>query len=329
MYQTSALSIATDGSREVPMPSFAPGVRGIWSVQSLAVVHSWSAGPTAYGTARVFTDGFAITLSLTPTRRRTTVNGAVIFEGWTPAGAMRVQRPGDHVSTEMFTPFEQVSFYIPTAVFQSILQDQGPSDIDLFDIAGPLWRVDAVIDANLRAAVLAIESRSKASCYYLNSMAHLIATHVLHRYGHDPHRTMPWDDVDVPELKRVFQFIDANIDKTLSLADMAVASGLSIDRFRRDFKASTQMSPHQYVIRRRVDRAREMLISSRSPRLSDIALACGFADQSHLSTTFRRVLGISPARFARQPSSDTPYLGHDGVGEAKPAVLAGSRSSAH
>jgi AraC family transcriptional regulator len=328
MYQTSALSIATDGSREVPMPRFDPAARGIWSVDSLAVIHSWSEGPTAYGTARVFTNGYAVTLSLTPTRRRTTVNGAVIFEGWTPAGGMRLQRPGDDVSTQMFTPFDQVSFYIPAAVFHSILRDQGQSQGDLLDIAAPLWHVDGVIDANLRSAVLAIESRSKASCYYLNSMAHLIATHVLHRYGHDAHRTTPWDAVDAPALKRVFHFIDANIDKALSLADMALASGLSVDRFRREFKAATQMSPHQYVIRKRVDRARELLSSSRNPRLADIALACGFADQSHLSTTFRRVLGISPARFARQPS-DMPCLDFDAIGQPKPAMLAAGRRLAH
>jgi AraC family transcriptional regulator len=328
MYQASAFSIATDGSREVPMPRFDPTARGIWSVDSLAVIHSWSDGPAAYGTARVFTNGFAVTLSMTPTRRRTTVNGAVIFEGWTPAGAMRIQRPGDDVSTELFTSFDQVSFYIPAAVFDSILQDQGLTHADLLDIAGPLWRVDAVVDANFRAAVLAIDNRSKASCYYLNSMAHLITTHILHRYGPDPHRMTPGDAVDAPALKRVFQFIDANIDKTLSLADMAVASGLSIDRFRRDFKAATQMSPHQYVIRKRVERARELLTSSCNPRLADIALACGFADQSHLSTTFRRVLGVSPARFARQPT-DTSCVGYDALGGPESAMLALGPLSTH
>ncbi len=310
------------------MSIFDPASDGVWSVDCLSVVHSWSPCPAAYGTARVFTDGYAVSLSLTPTRRRTTVNGAVIFEGWAPAGAMRVQRPGDHVSTEMFTPFDQVSFYIPTAIFQSILRDQGLSDGDGLDIADPLWRVDAVIDANFRAAVQAMESRSKASLYYLNSMAHLISTHVLHRYGRDPHRMTPWEAIDAPALKRALEFIDAHIDKTLSLADIAAASGLSIDRFRRDFKAATQMSPHQFVIRRRVDRARALITASRNPRLAEIALACGFADQSHLSTTFRRVLGVSPARFARQPL-DAPCLGADVSMEPKPPMLALGRLSTH
>jgi AraC family transcriptional regulator len=327
MYQTSALSIAADGSRELPMPDFNPTDTGFWSIDSLAVVHSWSARPTTYGTPRVFTDAFAITLSLTPTRRRTTVNGAVIFEGWAPAGAMRVQRPGDNICTEMFTPFDQVSFYIPTATFSSILRDQGLSQGDLLDIAAPLWSIDAVIDANFRSAISALESRSKASFYYLNSMAHLIATHVLHQYGADAHGATAWDKAGAPALKRVFQFIDANIDKPLSLADMAVASGLSIDRFRRDFKATTQMSPHQYVIRRRVERARTLLTSSRNPKLADIALACGFADQSHLSTTFRRVLGVSPARFARQPT-DAACLGFDAI-EHRREMPALERLSAH
>ena len=277
----------------------AMGRRDWWEVGALSVMHARSHHPTSYGQVGGFVNGFAVTLSLTPTRRRTLVNGNLVFDGCAPPGAIRVQRPGEQVTADLLTAFEQVTAFIPMSTFRSILREQGRPDDGHFDLVDPLWRVDAMVDATLRCALRAIKNRSKASYHYLNTLGRALAAHLLYQYSPDPAGCATLKSLPAPGMRRALEFIEANLDRNLSLAEMALAAGMSTDRFRREFKDIHRQSPHQYLIQRRVSRACELIAANRRPKFADIALKCGFADQSHLSTTFRRVLGAPPTSFVR------------------------------
>jgi AraC family transcriptional regulator len=93
-------------------------------------------------------------------------------------------------------------------------------------------------------------------------------------------------------------YIEVNIGSKIEVGAMADIVALSKSHFSRAFKQSLGTSPMTYVTTRRVERAKLLMTSSRQ-RLSDIALACGFADQSHLNRYFRRVVGISPGLWRR------------------------------
>ncbi len=94
-------------------------------------------------------------------------------------------------------------------------------------------------------------------------------------------------------LKEVIDYIGDNLEKDLTLAEMAGVAHMSPYHFSRLFKESTGLTPHRYVIERRVQRAEELLGSSALP-IAEIALLCGFANQSHLNRHFKRLLGVSP-----------------------------------
>ncbi len=94
-------------------------------------------------------------------------------------------------------------------------------------------------------------------------------------------------------LKDVIDYIGDNLQKDLTLAEMAGVAHMSPYHFSRLFKESTGLTPHRYVIQRRVQRARELLRSSALP-IAEIAFLCGFANQSHLNRHFKRLLGVSP-----------------------------------
>lgn len=94
-------------------------------------------------------------------------------------------------------------------------------------------------------------------------------------------------------LKDAVDYIGDNLEKDLKLTDIARAAHLSPYHFSRLFKQSTGLTPHRYVIERRVQRAKELLCSSTLP-IAEIALLCGFANQSHLNRHFKRMLGVSP-----------------------------------
>jgi len=77
---------------------------------------------------------------------------------------------------------------------------------------------------------------------------------------------------------------------------MSAVSGLSLYHFAREFKRSTGMTPHNYLSRKRVERAQEMLART-DLSLSEIAIAVGLFDQSHLARHFRQILGLTPGEY--------------------------------
>jgi len=102
--------------------------------------------------------------------------------------------------------------------------------------------------------------------------------------------------------KRALEYIEANLGSKIEICDVADCVSLSRAHFSRAFKESLGSSPMVYVSMMRVERAKLMMTSTLDP-LSDIALACGFADQSHLTRQFRRVVGISPGVWRRTVAS--------------------------
>jgi AraC family transcriptional regulator len=94
----------------------------------------------------------------------------------------------------------------------------------------------------------------------------------------------------------VLAYIDAHLAENIGLQDMATVAGLGQHHFSTMFRQSTGISPYRYVIERRIDLAKRQL-RQQDTAIIDIALACGFADQSHLTKHFRRSVGITPRTF--------------------------------
>lgn len=102
-------------------------------------------------------------------------------------------------------------------------------------------------------------------------------------------------------LRRVEDYIESHLETPLPVERLAGVAGLSRSHFTRAFRHSLKMTPHKYVMWRRLLRAQDLIRRSQmTQNLADIALAAGFADQSHLSRTFRLGMGESPSRFRQR-----------------------------
>ena len=100
------------------------------------------------------------------------------------------------------------------------------------------------------------------------------------------------------QMARVRAFIDANLHRTIHTMDLSAVARLSTAHFSRSFKKAIGEPSHAYVVRRRLERACHLMITS-SSSLSEIALSVGFSDQAHLCRLFRLAFGQSPSRWRR------------------------------
>jgi len=102
----------------------------------------------------------------------------------------------------------------------------------------------------------------------------------------------PW------QLRRVLDYLEAHLPDAVSLADLAVLSGLSQSHFSRAFKASTGMAPYRWQLEARTQRAKTLLLDTHAS-LEQIAAATGFADAVHFGRTFRKIVGMTPAAWRK------------------------------
>jgi AraC family transcriptional regulator len=103
-------------------------------------------------------------------------------------------------------------------------------------------------------------------------------------------------------LKRVLAFIDTHLDENISLAALAQNAKLSVFYFATQFKRSTGLSPHRYILQRRVLRASELLRNT-SLSVLDVSLDLGFQHQNNFARAFRRMTGMTPTRFRHTEQS--------------------------
>ncbi len=100
------------------------------------------------------------------------------------------------------------------------------------------------------------------------------------------------------QIRRLKDYVEAHLAESICVQDMAAVLGLSPSHFCRSFRLSVAISPHNYVMRRRIERAQTLMLTTNAP-LIRIATDCGLADQAHLNRVFRRLTGETPGAWRR------------------------------
>jgi AraC family transcriptional regulator len=100
-------------------------------------------------------------------------------------------------------------------------------------------------------------------------------------------------------LTQVLRYIEANIGEPITLANLAATAGMSRMYFAKQFRTTTGIRPHDFVLRKRIERAQQLLAAT-SDALVDIALSVGFKTQAHFTTVFKKVVGSTPYQWRRE-----------------------------
>ena len=190
-------------------------------------------------------------------------------------------------------PFEVISLNISPRFVSEFVQPAGAplefrEDAGFEDplLAHLLLNLDSEMNAGNPSGALYAESISAAA------LAQLIRTHACA----PPRLGVPKGSLPPDRLRRIVEYIDANLHRRISLAELAGIVEMNVFHMLRMFKVTLGVPPHRYILQRRVQRAKALL---RNPALtiSEIALGCGYAEQSSFTRAFQKVTGAAPAYY--------------------------------
>jgi len=154
--------------------------------------------------------------------------------------------------------------------------------------------VDPVIEGLARSFIHADTLGGAYGANFADGIGLAIAARLFGRDSHEaPSGRTPVAALPKWRLKRATDYIAANFSESISLADIAAAAGLSRMHFAAQFRSATGLRPHEFLVRRRIERAQELLLNSKMP-LVEIAFEVGFKTQAHFTTVFARQVGETP-----------------------------------
>lgn len=202
-------------------------------------------------------------------------------------------------------PAISIKCKVATSAFAFVMDEAFVARIHQDTFGGAAeWTVERLIGINdptiERFCALGQEELDKGGIrgrLYAEALATALTVHLLSNYGSARGvANLPRRGLLPGQLRRVIDYMDAHLCEDLSLAELADVAGFSRHYFARSFRLATGMSPHQYLIERRVERACKLLLDTSLP-IGEVAVSLGFASQSHMTQHFRRVTGLTPARF--------------------------------
>ncbi|MGH9882552.1 MAG: helix-turn-helix domain-containing protein [Pyrinomonadaceae bacterium] len=204
--------------------------------------------------------------------------------------------PSGHPFTVNFeAESEHLAIFLdPSLVWRAAAESRVSNDMEVRESCAPS---DPVINSIGLALLAELESENEGGRLYADSLANILALHLVRHYstsGNGAPRFV--GGLTGHKLRLVLEFIDANYARELNLTELAEVAGMSTFHFAREFKRATSTTPHQYLIKLRIERAKELLSRSEMP-LVDVGFQAGFSHQSHFTRLFRRLTGTTPQSY--------------------------------
>ena len=168
---------------------------------------------------------------------------------------------------------------------------------DRVEIPLELKRIDSLILQISLALKADLEVDGVGNGFYADSLTTALAAHLIRHYSTRKHVFRAYNDgLSKQKLKQAIEYVNEHLDENPSLAEIADELEMSQYYFCRLFKQSTGMTPHQYLIQQRVERAK-LLLRQPGLTITEVAVKCGFTHQSHFAKYFRKITGFTPKQF--------------------------------
>jgi AraC family transcriptional regulator len=203
--------------------------------------------------------------------------------------------------------FDYVHYHVPRGLIDDVAEDLGCLGIEHF--RQTVLEEDIVL-AQLTRSVLPFIGRSNETAVLaLDQLSLVLCAHLVQRYGvsRSTGRAVrgmlaPW------QARRATDLLLAHLEGRLPISSLARECSLSVSQFARSFKATFGVTPHQWLVRERITRAKQLLADS-AVTLGEVALKAGFSDQAAFSRTFHRLVGATPGQWRRARTRSVAGLG--------------------
>jgi AraC family transcriptional regulator len=194
-------------------------------------------------------------------------------------------------------PIDVVQFYIPRMALEEFAYEN--RTVIAKTLTWPHCEMDATLKHLGLAVLSAIQRSGPVPKIFLDHIGQTILAHATCIYGGvptssglTPGHLAPW------QVRRAKEFLSANLYGDVPLASVAAECNLSVSHFAHAFRRTFGRPPHRWLMERRIDAVKTLLLTSRLT-LAEVASQCGFADQSALNRSFKRVLGESPGQWRK------------------------------
>ncbi|KWV58507.1 AraC family transcriptional regulator [Rhizobium altiplani] len=211
--------------------------------------------------------------------------------------AIYIRDLSDHYKADLGGAFDFLLLQISPASLERISEEAELAGVN--SLTAETASKDVVLSNLARLLIPALESPEKAPQLFVDQMATTIGSYLVQRYGK---RSSPLAlrsrRLSRVQEKRAKSLLLENLDGEISVLDVAKACNLSRGYFIQAFRETTGMTPYQWLLNERVSRARVLLRTPDIP-LSEVAISCGFADQSHFTRVFTNLVGTTPGSWRR------------------------------
>ena len=193
---------------------------------------------------------------------------------------------------------EILQVYLRSSIYQAAVSEIYNCDGSHAELVPRFAMMDPMLEQLAISLAAALRDGTAEDGLYIDTLAQMMAVHLARNHSSQSRepRLQISQTISGNKMRRVIEYIEENLDSDLSLEAMAAEVNLSPIYLARAFKAAVGQSPHQYVLARRVERAKELLRNTEM-NVVDVALSSGFSSQSHLSYWFQRYVGVSPAAY--------------------------------
>ena len=241
----------------------------------------------------------AINLTLRPPKRLNVRSEGLKLDRPLPTGSISLIPAGSAVLADWQGKRDLLRIYLKPSIVARVATESFEFD-STRTVVPPIYFLDA---PGLRSAMMAVyhELRTgggNGEQLLVESLATILSVHLI-RHVTCAHRPPPTAETVLPrpKLHTVIEYIMDNLVAGLTLEQMASVANLSAYEFVRQFKTATGLTPYQYVIHSRIERAEHLLRTHSKLSLAEVAVRTGFSDQSHFTSLFKRIIGVTPRQF--------------------------------
>jgi AraC-like DNA-binding protein len=220
-----------------------------------------------------------------------------VSSGSYPAGGVSVIDLQEEPAVLLPNPFDALVVYVTQAALDEVAYAHQSPRVE--QLVWPQGAFDPVVNHLGQTLLSSLEHPHHASKIFLDHILHALNCHFVCSYGGATVSARQFrGGLSSLQMRRATELLEAHLDGNIAVQEVAQECGLSESHFARAFKQSFRRPPYRWLTERRLDRAKDLMTNSRLP-LADIAVQCGFADQSALNRAFKRIQGVTPGMWRR------------------------------